>query len=259
MRTLLVAINFLLVTPVVAAMIIAAALAGDGPRSQRIIERCGRFWARSACRAAGVRIRVHNPERLLHNGARIFVSNHVSWFDIFALASVLPRYTFVAKAELAGIPIFGPAARAFGIIFIERSNRRAAFDSYRAAGHHVERGKSVVVCPEGTRGRSYELRPFKKGPFVFAISSGAPIVPTIVHGAMQVQRAGSPWIRAGTVDIHLLEPVETAGYTYDERDQLVRAVWKRMALELHEVYGIESHIGAIDSSRDRGETPASLR
>lgn len=258
MRTILVILALLLLTPFFALIIIGAELARarSGPGS--IFDWCARTWARSMCVAAGAKIRVHNPEQMQSGRARVYVSNHVSWFDVFALASVLPDYTFIAKAELRRIPLFGRAARDFGIVFIERTNRKAAFDSYREAGAMVSQGKSVVVYPEGTRGFSYELRPFKKGPFVLAISAGVPIVPTIVHGAREIQPKGSLRIRPGRIDIHLLEPVPTAGLSYEERDDLMRTVWKRMAIELQEQYGVESHSGAIVAESRRPKIPTSF-
>ena len=85
---------------------------------------------------------------------------------------MLPRYKFVAKAELFKVPIFGRAMRAAGMIEIQRDNRKAAFGAYDVAAERIRDGNSVVVFPEGTRGHAYPLRPFKKGPFVLAIAAG---------------------------------------------------------------------------------------
>src|SRR4029434_6736432 len=112
---------------------------------------------------------------------RIYVSNHVSWFDVLTLAAVLPRYKFVGKAELFRIPVFGRAAHAAGMIAIERENRKAAVEPSRVAAERIRPGASVVVFPEGTRGRVYALRQFKKGPFVLAVAAGVPVHPTIRH------------------------------------------------------------------------------
>ena len=246
MRTLLVVLVLLLWTPVLGAIVIVASMLGVRDRPGGIYERCARAWTKALCAAAGVDLHLHDADRIVHDAARVYVANHISWFDIFALASVLPHYTFIAKSELERIPVFGRAARAVGIIFIQRRNRKAAFDSYKDAALQVGAGKSVVVCPEGTRGKTYSLRPFKKGPFVFAIAAGVPIIPCIVHGTIKVQPKGSFWILANRVDIHFLEPVPTAGYAYDDRDALMRIVWTRMADALRELYGVESRGAAIE-------------
>jgi 1-acyl-sn-glycerol-3-phosphate acyltransferase len=96
------------------------------------------------------------------------------------------------------------------------------------------------VFAEGTRSPSYALRPFKKGPFVLAISAAAPIVPTVVHGALEVQPKGAIRVRPGRIDLHFLEPVSVAGLTYEDRDQLASTVRERIAVVLRDTYGIES-------------------
>src|SRR5207237_9286294 len=143
-----------------------------------------------------------------------------SWFDVLSMPALLPRSSFVARSGLFKVPIFGRGALAVGTIPIERENRKAAFQSYEEAAEKMKAGACVVVYPEGTRGRDYALRPFKKGPFILSIAGGAPIVPTIVHGTIEILPRGSFWIRAGTIHIHLLEPVDPAGFTYDDRDRL---------------------------------------
>ena len=257
MRTILVAIAIVLITPPIGLIVIIGGLLGmpDGPNS--VYQWGIRSWSRIICGIAGAKIRLHNPERI-QSGAAVYVSNHVSWFDVFALGATLPRVTFVAKAELEKLFIFGRACRAAGIVFIERGNRRAAFDTYKAAAEKVREGRSVVVCPEGTRGRDYHLRSFKKGPFVFAISTGAPIVPTIIHGTIRVQPKGSFSVHSGPVNIHFLEPVPTAGYTYEQRAELMEIVWRRMADALNAEYGITTSEYAVAKESDRPEKETSF-
>ena len=241
MGTLLVALTLLVVTPPLAAVALAAAALRVRDRPGGLFDRLPRMWATALMRAAAVRVRLHSPERMGTGEPRVFVSNHVSWYDVLALASHLPRYRFVAKAELAKIPIFGAGARAVGTVYIERDNRKSAFESYRVAAEQIRAGTSVVVYPEGTRGKSYALRPFKKGPFVLAIAAGVPIVPVIVHGTIDVIPRGSWWLRRGVpVDVHFLEPIATAGLTYADRERLSRLVWTRMADAMRELYGVES-------------------
>jgi len=245
MRTILVFLTLIIMTPVFGLMVIIAALFGVKDREGSIYDHAPRWWARCLVWAAGIRVRLHNEERMRSGAPRIYVSNHISWFDVLTLAAVLPRYKFVGKAELFRIPLFGRAARAAGMIPIERENRKSAFDSYRVAAERIRAGASVVVFPEGTRGRSYALRPFKKGPFVLAVAAGVPMVPTVVHGTLQVMSRDSFRVRAGVVDIHFLESVDTEGVTYDDRNRLSRAAWERMATAMHELYGVESEYAAL--------------
>lgn len=238
MRIVLVAFTALIMTALLAPVVIIARLFGakEGPRS--IYVWATRTWARSVLISAGVRARIHNSELLSSERGAVYISNHVSWFDVFILAAELPRYSFIAKSELRKIPIFGYGAEAAGIVFLDRDNRKAAFESYKLAAKEVERGRSIVVYPEGTRGRDYHLRPFKKGPFVLAIASQCPIIPTIVHGSREVMAKGSFRIRPGTIDVHFLEPIETKGLDYEDRAELMTRVWTRMANAMRDKYGV---------------------
>ena len=183
---------------------------------------------------------VHGAEHIASARGVVYAMNHVSWFDIFAIASVLPRYTFVAKAELRRIPIFGWGAEACGVVFLERENRTSAFEAYGSVAATVADGLSVVVCPEGSRGDSYALRPFKKGPFVLAIAAGAPVVPVAVYGSREVMPKGSWRVRRGVVHLHFLAPVETAGYGYDQRHDVVQLAWQRIADTLESTHGVRA-------------------
>ena len=244
MRTVLVFLTLITMTPFFGLMVIVAALFGVKDREGSVYDNAPRWWARCLVRAAGIRVRLHNEERMRSGEPRIYVSNHISWFDVLTLAAVLPRYKFVGKAELFRIPLFGHAARAAGMIPIERENRKSAFESYRVAAERIRAGASVVVFPEGTRGRTYALRTFKKGPFVLAVAAGVPMVPTLVHGTLGVMSRDSFRVRSGDVDIHFLEPIDTAGLTYEDRNRLSRAARERMARAMRDEYGIESEINA---------------
>ena len=240
MRTLVTALTLFVNTIVLGTLVIVADLLGFRKGPGTIFDRAPRWWASSLLRVSGVDVVVHGAERMRSERAQVFVANHVSWFDVLAMASVLPHYAFVARSGLFKVPIFGRGARAVGTIPIERENRKAAFQSYEEAAEKMKAGTCVVVYPEGTRGREYALRPFKKGPFILAIAAGSPIVPTIVHGTIEILPRGSFWLRPGTIHIHLLEPVEHAGFTYEDRDRLTTIVRDRMAAEMERVYGVKS-------------------
>ncbi len=218
---------------------IVGVLIGQDDRPGSLAERAPRNWGRMISWAAGVRIVIHNGEN--RNGAQhVFVANHVSWLDIAVVAAHLRWFKFVAKAELKKIPFFGRAAAAAGTVYIERENRKAAFDAYKDAAEKIHAGASVIVFAEGTRDASYALRPFKKGPFVLAIAAQAPIVPTLIYGTLHIKPHGQFAMRPGTVHVHFLEPVPTEGLTYEDRDTLAMRVRDRMAEVLLREYGVES-------------------
>jgi 1-acyl-sn-glycerol-3-phosphate acyltransferase len=239
-RTIMLAVTALAATFVLGLMVIIAGLFGVKDRPGSIYDKVPRWWSIAVLWAVGVKIRVHGMENVSGKEPHIFASNHVSWFDVPALASTLPRNRFVAKAELFKVPIFGRAMRSAGMIEIQRDNRKAAFGAYEVAADRIRDGNSVVVFPEGTRGHAYPLRPFKKGPFVLAIAAGVPIVPIILHGSIEIMRKGSLLAHPGTIDIHLLEPVSTSSVDYDHREALMQTVRTRMADAMRDLYGVEA-------------------
>jgi 1-acyl-sn-glycerol-3-phosphate acyltransferase len=186
---------------------------------------------------AGIDVVVHGDEH--RRGERhIFVANHNSGVEIFALFSRLRWVKFVAKAELFRIPIVGRAMRYAGMIPIERANRTGARASIQLAGTIIASGASVILFPEGTRSRTYELRPFKKGAFVLAIETQSPIVPVAVYGTVEIMPKGSLLVRPGRVHLHFLPPIDTEGKSYDDRDALADDAQSRIAECLRREYGV---------------------
>jgi 1-acyl-sn-glycerol-3-phosphate acyltransferase len=253
MRTPFVLLGVALLTATLGPIVIVAALLGIEEKPNGVYQKCMHAWCRGILALTGVKLVLHNPERMAGGAGQVYIANHVSWYDVFALAAVIPRYTWIAKSELRRIPLFGKAAEAAGIVFIDRDNRKAAFESYRLAARDVQRGRSVIICPEGTRGRDYHLRPFKKGPFVLAIAAGANVVPTLLYGTREVMRKGSFIIHSGTVHIHFLEPVPTTGLTYEDRTQLMETTWARMAEAMERHYGVHTAEHAVATAGERKE------
>lgn len=197
-------------------------------KSDKLPCRCNelpRKWARVILKAAGARVEVENSERIDPDRAQILVANHVSYFDVLALLGCMPgRYRFVAKKELADVPIFGPAWRACGHISIDRQNVDSAIRSLELARRRLEEERpTVVMFPEGTRSPTGELRTFKKGAFVLAIQTGAEVVPAGLLGTREIMRKGSWRIRTGrTIRVRFGEPLSVKGLTMEDRDALTR-------------------------------------
>ena len=92
----------------------------------------------------------------------------------------------------------------------------------------LKEGNSFLIFPEGTRSRTGELLPFKKGGFIMAIKGQAPVVPVAITGARDAMRKGSYVIQPVTVHVRFGAPVETSPFAIDTRDALATVVRQRI-------------------------------
>jgi 1-acyl-sn-glycerol-3-phosphate acyltransferase len=203
--------------------------------SMKYFDWTNRTWARWMLAISGVKVRVEGAENAPAGEARIFVSNHRSWFDVFALSASLPgRCRFVAKKELARIPVFGRAWQVAGHICVDRGDRQSAVRSLEEAGNLMRANSSgVIIFAEGTRSRTDEMLPFKKGAFMLALHTSVDIVPIGVSGSAEVLGKGGFLVRPGTITIRIGPPIHTADYGFENRDRLM----KRTRAEIERLSG----------------------
>lgn len=194
---------------------------------RRIEDHIVVFWTRTTCWMFGVNVVTHGVENR-PRGGYLYVFNHTSFFDIFAMNGWLGSFRFGAKIELFSIPIFGFAMRRAGILPIARERREEVFKVYEAAEARIKAGERFALAPEGTRQETETLGRFKSGPFVFAINAKAPIVPVIVKGAAAILPKGhivpnwGVWSR--TIHLTVLPPIDPTPFTMKDRPALQEKV-----------------------------------
>ncbi len=190
-------------------------------RFRRCADRATGEWTSIILWGAGTRLIVRNRHRLGHGRGQILVSNHQSWFDIFALGTTLGNgFSFVGKKEVSRIPVVGAAWEKVGNIAIDRSDQQAAISSLQRADELMREGRTIIMFPEGTRSPTGKLGRFKKGAFVMAIKSQVPVVPVAVLGTREIMKKGNWRMSSGTVTVLVGRPVDTAGLTLKDRNQL---------------------------------------
>jgi 1-acyl-sn-glycerol-3-phosphate acyltransferase len=195
----------------------------------------GHFGVRLGLVLSGIRYRVVGAEHVPCGRSVVFCANHESNIDPPLLFDALhPRVHILYKAELNAIPVLARAFRLGGFIPVDRRNKEAAMRSIEAGAASMRAGNSFLIFPEGTRSKTAELLPFKKGGFIMAIKAQAPIVPVAVQGGRAAMQKGSAFIRPVIVIVRIGEPVETAGLELDDRDALIATVRARIEALLAE-------------------------
>jgi 1-acyl-sn-glycerol-3-phosphate acyltransferase len=181
-----------------------------------LLYAAGQIGVRLGLFLSGIRYTVSGAEHIRRRPASVYAVNHAS--------NVEPPVLFLALRMLFPLPILTRAFDVAGFIPLERGNRDQSLPAIERAAEALRDGNSFLIFPEGTRSRTGELLPFKKGGFVMALKAQAPVVPVAIKGARAAMRKGSPWIQPVLIRVSFGEPIPTAGLRIDDRDQLVAAV-----------------------------------
>ena len=175
------------------------------------LQRYTRLWSERLARFWGMDVVAHGTANLDPTRPAVLMPNHQSHTDIVALIQALPVVPgFLAKQELRRIPFLGSAMEVGGHVFIDRAHRGKAFEAIRSAAEQVRAGTSIVVFPEGTRGDTETIGPFKKGGFHLARQARVPIVPIGIRGSRRILPKHGRAIAAGRVEVHVGAPITAA-------------------------------------------------
>jgi 1-acyl-sn-glycerol-3-phosphate acyltransferase len=174
-------------------------------------KKAGRFTS-SALKVlfalVGCRVRVAGKEHLDTPGAKIYASNHTSYFDVLPLMLGLGvPYRFVSKIEVGHMPFIGTFLDRMGHLKFDRTNPGSRLRQAEEMEEFLRNGESVFVFPEGTFTEEDGVRPFQLGAFKAAADTGAPIIPVSLAGTRKFLRDGTYLPRPTSVTITVHPPI----------------------------------------------------
>src|ERR1700722_19929613 len=156
----------------------------------------------------GCKVRVMGKEYMDTPGAKIYASNHTSYFDVVALMMGLGvPYRFVAKMEVTGMPFIGTFLRQMGHLSFDRADAESRLHQAAEMEDFLRKGESVFVFPEGTFTRDPGVRQFQLGAFKAAVETGVPIIPVSLRGTRKILPDGAILPRPSDVTITLSSPI----------------------------------------------------
>jgi len=167
--------------------------------------------------------RAEGSENVPRTGGVIIASNHLSHLDPTLVGIGLPRHIFhIAKQELARVFPLRAVFYLFGTILIDRTRGKKALETAR---EYLEKGRAIVIFPEGTRSTTGRLMRGKVGAAILALKTGAPVVPTAIIGSDKCMPKHSRFIKPGKVLVKYGKPIYFEKIESEElpRDKVVEA------------------------------------
>jgi putative phosphoserine phosphatase/1-acylglycerol-3-phosphate O-acyltransferase len=209
--------------PVFAAGLPIWALTGSKREAQNFSTS---LFADIAGALVGLNMNVTGERYLWEQRPAVFIFNHQSKADMIIMSKLVRRdIAGVGKKEIGKFPLMRKIMEFGGTVLIDRDNTASAIEAMRPLvdAIRVER-KSVMMAPEGTRTVSPKVEKFKKGAFHLAMQAGVPIVPIVIHNALDVVPKGDYVYRRATVEVEVLPPIDTSEWTVETLDEHVADV-----------------------------------
>jgi fatty-acyl-CoA synthase len=179
---------------------------------------------------AGIRVRVVGKEYMDTPGAKVYASNHASYFDVLPLMLGLGvTYRFVAKGEVNQMIFIGTFLNKMGHLSFDRHNAGARLQQVDEMEEYLRKGDSVFVFPEGTFTPEDGVRPFQLGAFRAAVATGAPVIPVSLAGTRHFMRDPTILPKPTRVTITLSPPIYPERVEKDDSTHLPEIVRLRDA------------------------------
>ena len=189
-----------------------------------------RFFGRASFKILGVELSFKTDWPFTHDQPCVIIVNHQSTLDVLLAASICPnRVGAIGKKELIWVPFMNLAWWSMRLFLVDRSNHEAAVRTIKEVTENtLKYERAVMLAPEGTRSKTGDMLPFKKGAFHIALQGKLPIYPVVFSGAAEAMPKHTFWAYPTPIQAHFLPPISTADWTRETLDQHIAAIQQDM-------------------------------
>ncbi len=231
---------FYLISLILDTLILALLIIAISPfdRKGNLVHYIGKFWSLLNLYLSGTRLKIKGKEKIEKGRTYIIMSNHQSLVDVWALIGKLPlQLRWTIKSEVKKMPVFGYALERMGHIYVGRKKRKDVALTLEVPVQKIRDGASVVIFPEGTRGRDGRLQKFHKGGAIIAIQSGAAILPITINGSRFVLPKDTLALMPGKIEVIVGDSIDPGMFDEDRKDDLMAVVKSAIEQNLDLEYG----------------------
>lgn len=206
------------------------------PQWYKHVHNINRMWSHIFLRMFLAPLIVEWRAKLNPKQRYIFTPNHSSYLDIPMMLRAIPGFlNFVGKSSLAKVPLWGKVYDKL-YISVDRKSAISSAKSYIKSVQSLEKGRSLVIFPEGTipTTAGEQMLPFKDGPFKLAIEKQLPLVPVTMpyNQHFMPDLDGKLKIRWHPLKMIVHEPIDTTGLTLNDLPALKEKVFQIIQTEL---------------------------
>ena len=182
-------------------------------------------WVNDVVRKFDMHLTIEGQENIPEEACAFFV-NHQGYGDIPTMFKVCEgkQVGFVAKDSAEKLPFISDWIKASEGIFIKRGETREGLKAIKEGAEKLKNGYSLIIFPEGTRSHCSEMADFKAGSFKLATKAGVPIVPVTINGSYHMFEDRNVITNGAVIDVIVHRPIETAGLSRSEQNQLSEKV-----------------------------------
>lgn len=177
---------------------------------------------------SGVKLTVIGEENIPKDRPVLYIGNHRSFFDIVLTYARCPDLTgYISKNSMEKVPLLSTWMKRLYCLFLNREDIREGLKVILTAIEHVNNGISIMIFPEGTRGRGrdeLDMLPFHEGSFKVATKTGCPIIPVALVNTSAIFEDHFPRVKPVEVTIEYGAPIYPKELPREEQKLIGRKV-----------------------------------